>query len=84
MEADKSSVLFVFRLNIFEIFDKTNLGVTDFVQKLNAKRAMEGELRRTIEGLKEVQSARVHLVMPEPSVFLEHQKATKASIVIKT
>jgi flagellar M-ring protein FliF len=67
-----------------ELFDKNNIGITDFVQKLNARRALEGELQRTIEGLEEVSSARVHIVIPEPSIFLENQKEPKASVVVKT
>lgn len=67
----------------YEIFDKTNIGVTDFVQKLNARRALEGELQRTIEGLDEVKSARIHIVVPEPTIFLERQKDPTASVVIK-
>lgn len=67
----------------YELFDKTNIGITDFVQKLNAKRALEGELQRTVEGLSEVKSARIHIVVPEPSIFLENQKDPTASVVIK-
>jgi len=68
----------------YELFDKTNIGVTDFVQKINARRALEGELQRTIEGLDEVKSARIHIVIPEPTIFLDNQKDPKASVVIKT
>jgi flagellar M-ring protein FliF len=68
----------------YEIFDKTNLGMTDFVQKVNARRALEGELQRTIEGLEEVKSARVHIVIPEPTIFTENQQPTKASVVVRT
>lgn len=68
----------------YEIFDKTNIGATDFVQKLNARRALEGELQRTIEGLEEIKSARVHIVVPEPTIFLEKQQKPKASVVLKT
>jgi flagellar M-ring protein FliF len=68
----------------YELFDKNNLGMTDFVQKLNARRALEGEMQRTIEGLEEVEAARVHLVIPEPSIFLENQKNPTASVVVKT
>jgi flagellar M-ring protein FliF len=68
----------------WELFDKTNLGMTDFMQKVNARRALEGELQRTIEGLEEVKSARVHIVIPEPTIFLENQKEAKASVVVKT
>lgn len=67
----------------YEIFDKTSIGVTDFVQKLNARRALEGELQRTIEGLDEVHSTRIHIVIPEPTIFLERQKEPTASVVIK-
>jgi flagellar M-ring protein FliF len=67
----------------YELFDKTNLGMTDFVQKVNARRALEGELQRTIEGLEEVKTARVHIVIPEPTIFLDNQKDTKASVVVR-
>ena len=66
----------------YEIFDKANIGVTDFVQKLNARRALEGELQRTIIGLTEVKSARVHIVIPKNTIYLENQKDPKATIVI--
>src|SRR6266516_3890337 len=49
----------------FEIFDRTSVGMTDFVQKLNYRRALQGELARTIAQLAEVERARVHLVVPE-------------------
>ncbi len=67
----------------YELFDKTNFGMTDYVQKLNARRALEGEIQRTIEGLDEVKSARVHIVIPEPTIFLDNQKDAKASVVVK-
>jgi flagellar M-ring protein FliF len=67
----------------YEIFDKTNFGMTDFVQKINARRALEGELQRTIEGLEEVKQARVHIVIPEPTIFLDQQKDAKASVVVQ-
>jgi flagellar M-ring protein FliF len=67
----------------YELFDKTNFGMTDYVQKLNARRALEGELQRTIEGLEEVKSARIHIVIPEETIFLDQQKDAKASIVVK-
>jgi flagellar M-ring protein FliF len=68
----------------YEIFDKTNLGMTDFVQKVNMRRALEGELQRTIEGLEEVKSARVHIVIPEPTIFTDKQQPAKASVVVRT
>jgi flagellar M-ring protein FliF len=67
----------------YELFDETNLGMTDFVQKINARRALEGELCRTIEGLEEVEAARIHVVIPEHTIFLDQQKDPKASVVIK-
>ena len=67
----------------YELFDKNNFGMTDYVQKINARRALEGEIQRTIEGLEEVKSARVHIVIPEPTIFLDNQKDAKASVVVK-
>ena len=67
----------------YSIFDKTNLGMTDFLQKLNYRRALEGELSRTISALSEVQAARVHIVIPEERLFSEQQKETTASVVLK-
>jgi flagellar M-ring protein FliF len=67
----------------YEIFDRTNLGVSDFVQKVNYRRALEGELARTILGLEEVEGARVHLVIPEKALFKEDEKPATASVVLK-
>ncbi|MCX7725800.1 MAG: flagellar basal-body MS-ring/collar protein FliF [Chitinispirillaceae bacterium] len=67
----------------YELFDKNTIGTTDYVLKLNSKRALEGEIKRTIEELDEVKSARIHIVIPEPTIFLENQKEAKASVVIK-
>lgn len=67
----------------YELFDKTNLATTDFVQKINARRALEGELQRTIEGLDEVKNARVHLALPEPTIFLDEKEDPKASVVLR-
>jgi flagellar M-ring protein FliF len=67
----------------YELFDKTNLGMTDNVQRLNMRRALEGELQRTIEDLDEVRSARVHIVIPEHTIFLEQQRDSKASVIIR-
>jgi flagellar M-ring protein FliF len=64
----------------YEIFDKTNLGMSEFVQKLNYRRALEGELARTISSLDEVQKARVHLVIPEKELFEKDQKVPTASV----
>ncbi|MGE5314479.1 MAG: flagellar basal-body MS-ring/collar protein FliF [Acidobacteriota bacterium] len=67
----------------YEIFDKTNLGASDFVQKLNYRRALEGELARTILTIDEVEGARVHIVIPEKALFKEDQKDPTASVVLK-
>ena len=67
----------------YEIFDKTNLGMTDFLQKVNYHRALEGELTKTITALREVQAARVHLVIPERRLFKEDRKNPTASVLLK-
>jgi flagellar M-ring protein FliF len=68
----------------FEVFDRTNLGTTDFVQKLNYQRALQGELSRTIKQIKEIEQARVHIVTPKESLFVEEQKKSTASVLVKT
>jgi len=67
----------------FEIFDKTNIGVTDFVQKLNYLRALEGELTRTILQIDGVENVRVHIVVPEEKLFADQQEAPSASVALK-
>lgn len=67
----------------FEIFDKTTIGMTDFIQKLNYRRALQGELSRTIGQLSEVENARVHLAVPEKTLFADKKEHTSASIVLK-
>lgn len=67
----------------YEIFDETDaLGSTSFVQNMNAKRALEGELARTIQSLDNIDSARVHLVLPERRLFERDAAQPSASIVI--
>ena len=68
----------------FELFDRTNLGITDFTEKVNYRRALEGELERSIKGLTAVEQARVHLTFPKDSVFLDSREAAKASVLIST
>jgi len=68
----------------FEVFDRTNFGITDFVQKLNYQRALQGELSRTIRQIKEIEQARVHIVTPKESLFIGEQKKPTASVFIKT
>ncbi len=67
----------------FEIFDKQTLGMTDFVQRLNYQRALQGELARTIGELAAVESARVHLALPERSLFVAEERRPSASVVVK-
>jgi flagellar M-ring protein FliF len=67
----------------FESFDKLRLGATEFEQRVQFRRALEGELSRTISTVAAVQSARVHIVLPERSVFVSRREAAGASIVVK-
>jgi flagellar M-ring protein FliF len=67
----------------FEIFDRTAFGVTDFLEHVNYRRALEGELARTIGSLGDVASARVHLAMPRESLFTNQDQPAKASVVLK-
>lgn len=66
----------------YELFDKTNLGMSEFVQKLNYRRALEGELARTIATMDEVKKVRVHLVIPEKTLFKKDEKPPSASVII--
>jgi flagellar M-ring protein FliF len=66
----------------FELFDKAEFGMTEFAQRINFQRAMQGELTRTITSLKEVKFARVHLVMPEASLFQKDKISPSASITL--
>jgi flagellar M-ring protein FliF len=67
----------------FEIFDQQKLGSTEFVQKINYQRALQGELARTINQMNEVMESRVHLVLPEESLFSEDRKPSSAAVVLK-
>jgi len=66
----------------YELFDGGTLGMTDFMQRLNVKRALEGELARTIASVRQVERARVHLVLPERSPFQDQQVPASASVVL--
>ncbi len=66
----------------FEIFDRTNLGVGEFAQKVNFRRALQGELSRTISQMPGVQRARVHLVTPERRLFTSDREPARAAVVI--
>lgn len=67
----------------YEIFDKTTMGMSEFMQKLNYKRALEGELSRTIMQEDGIAAVRVHIVFPQKSVFKEEEKEPTASVVLK-
>jgi flagellar M-ring protein FliF len=67
----------------FELFDKPNWVGSEFDEKVNYQRALEGELEHTIGTLAVVRSARVHIVMPKESLFAEGERAAKASVVLK-
>lgn len=67
----------------YEIFNQPAFGLSDFVQKVNYQRALEGELARSIEQLQPIASARVHLAIPQPSVFVRDQRDPSAAVVIE-
>ncbi|MFZ8830753.1 MAG: flagellar basal-body MS-ring/collar protein FliF [Thermodesulfobacteriaceae bacterium] len=67
----------------FELFDRDKLAMTEFQEKVTYQRALEGELARTIMGIRGVKSVRVHLAMPKESLFIEEEKPAKASVLIK-
>lgn len=67
----------------FESFDTTKFGETDTDRRARYLRALQGELTRTIEGMTEVDKARVHIVQPEPSLFMDEQKNATAAVMLK-
>jgi flagellar M-ring protein FliF len=67
----------------FELFDKPNWVGSEFDEQVNYQRALEGELEHTVGSLADVESARVHLVMPHDSLFREQERPAKASVVLK-
>ncbi|WP_097162587.1 flagellar basal-body MS-ring/collar protein FliF [Enterobacter sp. CC120223-11] len=66
----------------FELLDKEKFGISQFSEQVNYQRALEGELSRTIENLGPVQTARVHLAVPKPSMFVREQKLPTASVTV--
>ncbi|MGD2187484.1 MAG: flagellar basal-body MS-ring/collar protein FliF, partial [Desulfobacterales bacterium] len=66
----------------FELFDNTKFGMSEFAQNVNYQRALQGELARTINGFPEVDSSRVHIVMPEKSLFINEEHSSSASVVL--
>lgn len=67
----------------FELFDQTNLGVTEFAEQVNYRRALEGELERSVMALSEVERARVHVTFAKDSLFAENRQPAKASVMVK-
>lgn len=68
----------------FELFDKTKFGLSGFAERINYRRALEGELSRTISSINGVKYARVHIALPEPDIFSNKAKAASASIILHT
>jgi len=68
----------------FELFDTPNWAGSDFSEKVNYQRALEGELERTLQTLSDVDAVRVHLVMPRESLFSEQEHEAKAAVIVKT
>ena len=66
----------------FEIFDQPSFGLSDFIQQVDYQRALEGELARSISQIDGISSARVHLAIPQPSVFVTQQQSPSAAVVI--
>jgi len=67
----------------FELFDKTNYGMTEFLQNVNYKRAIQGELSRTINQMPEVKGSRVHIAIPEKTLFTQKETEKTASVFLK-
>jgi flagellar M-ring protein FliF len=67
----------------FEVFNNPKLGMTEFVQNVNYQRALQGELSRTINKFKEIESSRVHIVMSPKSLFVDKEEPATASVVLK-
>jgi flagellar M-ring protein FliF len=68
----------------FELFDTPNWAGSDFTERVNYQRALEGELERTLATLSEVEAVRVHLVLPQESLFTEQEHEAKAAVILKT
>jgi flagellar M-ring protein FliF len=66
-----------------ELFDKTNYGMTEFMQTVNYKRAIQGELTRTINQMPEIAASRIHIAIPEKTLFTDREKEATASVFLK-
>ena len=67
----------------FELFDKTTFGATDFAEHINFRRAVEGELERSVMSIGEVEQARVHVSFAKDSIYAESRQPAKASVLVK-
>ncbi len=67
----------------FELFDRSNLGASDFTEQVNYRRALEGELERTVATLAQIDQARIHITFAKESVFLDSRQPAKATVVLK-
>ena len=67
----------------FEVMENQKLGVSQFLEQVNYQRALEGELARSIQSIGAVESARVHLALPKPSVFVRDQQKPTASVILQ-
>jgi flagellar M-ring protein FliF len=67
----------------FEVFDNTKLGMSEFAQNVNYQRALQGELARTVSRIAEVEGCRVHLVMPEKTLFVDQEQPASASVAVR-
>jgi len=67
----------------FELFDKNNLGATEFTEHINYHRALEGELERSVMCLGEVEQARIHVTFPKDSIYTEERQPAKASVLVR-
>ncbi|MGF6569830.1 flagellar M-ring protein FliF [Paraburkholderia fungorum] len=66
----------------FELMDNQKFGISQFDEQINYQRSLEGELERTIESISTVKSARVHLAIPKPSVFVRDKEAPSAAVLV--
>lgn len=66
----------------FELFNQSDMGLTEFAQKINFQRAMQGELARTLMALENIETARVHLSLPDSGIFERDKRSAKASVTI--
>ncbi|MBN3814735.1 flagellar basal-body MS-ring/collar protein FliF, partial [Paraburkholderia sp. Ac-20347] len=66
----------------FELMDNQKFGISQFAEQVNYQRALEGELEQTIQSIQSVKSARVHLAIPKPSVFVREREAPSASVLV--